>query len=100
MAYLAVCASHSVNGVAAIHSQIIKDTIFHDFYKLWPEKFQNKTNGVTQRRWLAFCNPPLRQLISKTLGNERWIKDLDLLTVSVGFCMQCLSSASLTARNT
>jgi len=80
MAYLAVVASHTVNGVAAIHSQIIKDTILKDFYQLWPEKFQNKTNGVTQRRWLAFCNPPLRQLISKTLGNQRWVKDLDLLT--------------------
>ena len=84
MAYLAVVASHTVNGVAAIHSQIIKDTILKDFYQLWPEKFQNKTNGVTQRRWLAFCNPPLRQLISKTLGNQRWVKDLDLLTVGWG----------------
>jgi len=76
MAYLAVVASHSVNGVAAIHSEIIKETIFNDFYKLWPEKFQNKTNGVTQRRWLAFCNPPLRQLITSKLGSDHWIKDL------------------------
>ena len=64
MAYLAVVASHAVNGVAAIHSEIIKETIFSDFYKMFPEKFQNKTNGVTQRRWLAFCNPPLRDLIT------------------------------------
>jgi len=76
MAYLGVVCSHTVNGVAAIHSDIIKNTIFKDFYALWPEKFQNKTNGVTQRRWLAFCNPPLRKLISKTLGNEDWITDL------------------------
>lgn len=64
MAYLAVVASHAVNGVAAIHSEIIKETIFSDFYKMFPEKFQNKTNGVTQRRWLAFCNPPLRDLVT------------------------------------
>lgn len=50
--------------------------------QLWPEKFQNKTNGVTQRRWLAFCNPPLRKLISKTLGNEDWITDLYKVQVS------------------
>ncbi|KAF5838571.1 phosphorylase, glycogen [Dunaliella salina] len=76
MAYLGVVCAHTVNGVAAIHSDIIKNTIFKDFYTLWPEKFQNKTNGVTQRRWLAFCNPPLRKLISTTLGNEDWITDL------------------------
>jgi starch phosphorylase len=81
MAYLAVVASHTVNGVAAIHSDIIKRTIFRDFYDLWPQKFQNKTNGVTQRRWLAFCNPPLRQVITEALGgSEAWITDLDRLT--------------------
>lgn len=82
MAYLAVVASHTVNGVAAIHSGLIKETIFKDFYKIWPDKFQNKTNGVTQRRWLAFCNPPLRQLITKTIGTDDWIKDLPLLAVN------------------
>ena len=76
MAYLAVVASHTVNGVAAIHSDIIRDTIFKDFADLWPAKFQNKTNGVTPRRWLAFCNPPLRALISETLGSDAWITDL------------------------
>jgi len=81
MAYLACVASHTVNGVAAIHSEIIKKTIFRDFYDLWPGKFQNKTNGVTQRRWLAFCNPPLRRVITEALGgDEAWITDLDLLT--------------------
>ena len=79
MAYLAVVASHTVNGVAAIHSNIIRNTIFKDFADLWPEKFQNKTNGVTPRRWLAFCNPPLRSLITDTLGTDAWINDLDLL---------------------
>lgn len=79
MAYLAVVASHTVNGVAAIHSEIIKETIFKDFYDFWPQKFQNKTNGVTQRRWLAFCNPPLRNLLTKTLGTESWITHLDEL---------------------
>ena len=81
MAYLAVVASHTVNGVAAIHSDIIRNTIFKDFADLWPEKFQNKTNGVTPRRWLAFCNPPLRSLITDTLGTDAWINDLDLLKV-------------------
>ena len=83
MAYLAIVASHSVNGVAAIHSEIIKNTIFKEFADFWPQRFQNKTNGVTPRRWLAFCNPPLRQLISTTLGTEGWINDLDLLQVTI-----------------
>ena len=83
MAYLAIVASHSVNGVAAIHSEIIKNTIFKEFADFWPQRFQNKTNGVTPRRWLAFCNPPLRELISTTLGTEGWINDLDLLQVII-----------------
>lgn len=82
MAYLAVVASHTVNGVAAIHSDIIRETIFKEFADLWPLKFQNKTNGVTPRRWLAFCNPPLRQLITATLGSESWINHLDALQVN------------------
>ena len=61
MAHLALVASHTVNGVAAIHSELIKTTIFKEFYDAMPEKFQNKTNGVTQRRWLAFCNPRSRR---------------------------------------
>eukprot|EP00850_Spirogloea_muscicola_P017799 SM000156S02155 [mRNA] locus=s156:289152:295738:+ [translate_table: standard] len=80
MAWLAVVASHTINGVAAIHSDLIKDKIFKDFYELWPHKFQNKTNGVTQRRWLAFCNPGLKELLTKWLGTEAWITDLDLLS--------------------
>ena len=79
MAHLALIASHTVNGVAEIHSELIKTTIFKDFYEIMPEKFQNKTNGVTPRRWLAFCNPPLAKLITETLGTDAWIKELDLL---------------------
>ena len=82
MAYLAIIASHSVNGVAAIHSEIIRTSIFKEFAAIWPHKFQNKTNGVTPRRWLAFCNPPLRKLIDETLGvdvESDWLKNLDLL---------------------
>ncbi len=78
MAYLAIVGSFSVNGVAALHSQLLKDGLFNDFYQLWPEKFNNKTNGVTPRRWLAACNPELAELISKTIGEE-WVTDLSQL---------------------
>ena len=61
MAYLAIVGSFSVNGVAELHSQLIQEGLFHDFYELWPEKFNNKTNGVTQRRWLSWCNPLFKQ---------------------------------------
>ncbi len=89
MAYLAVVASHTVNGVAAIHSDIIRDTIFRPFAELFPEKFQNKTNGVTPRRWLAFCNPPLRELITATLGGDAWINDLNQLKVLACTLLAC-----------
>jgi len=79
MAFLAVIGSKSTNGVAYIHSEIIKETIFKDFYDLYPEKFQNKTNGVTPRRWLAFCNPELADLITKSLGSNKWITHADEL---------------------
>ncbi len=75
MAYLAIVGSFSVNGVAALHSHLLKEGLFRDFYEFWPEKFNNKTNGVTQRRWLAACNPGLRQLIDETIQNG-WIADL------------------------
>jgi starch phosphorylase len=78
MAYLAVVGSSSVNGVAALHTDLLKQGLFRDFYELWPEKFNNKTNGVTQRRWVALCNPKLSALISKTIG-EAWITDLQQL---------------------
>lgn len=78
MAYLAIAGSFSVNGVAELHSQLIKDGLFRDFYELWPEKFNNKTNGVTQRRWLAWCNPEFKQLLEKHIGSE-WITDLSAM---------------------
>ncbi|WP_127471078.1 glycogen/starch/alpha-glucan phosphorylase [Thiomicrorhabdus aquaedulcis] len=78
MAYLAIVGSHSVNGVAALHSQLLKEGLFNDFYQLWPEKFNNKTNGVTQRRWLAGCNPKLRALLKTKIG-EGWITELTQL---------------------
>lgn len=78
MAYLALVASFSVNGVAQLHSDLLKEGLFRDFYDLWPKKFNNKTNGVTQRRWLAGCNPGLRKLINSTIG-EGWISDLEQL---------------------
>jgi starch phosphorylase len=79
MAYLAVVGSFAVNGVAAIHSEIIKTDIFPQFVDVFPEKFQNKTNGVTLRRWLAFCNPELSALITETLGTNDWVRDATLL---------------------
>lgn len=86
MANLAVIGSHAVNGVAALHTEIIKKTIFNDFYKLWPEKFFNMTNGVTPRRWVAQCNPQLAHFITKYLKkggfiqNELdWVKDMTIL---------------------
>ena len=78
MAYLAIVASFSVNGVAALHSQLLEQTLFRDFYELWPNKFNNKTNGVTQRRWLAWANPSLGKLITATIG-DGWITDLSQL---------------------
>jgi starch phosphorylase len=75
MAYLAIVASFSVNGVATLHSQLLEQTLFRDFYKLWPNKFNNKTNGVTQRRWLAWANPSLGTLITEKIG-DGWITDL------------------------
>ncbi|MBT8120958.1 MAG: glycogen/starch/alpha-glucan phosphorylase [Gammaproteobacteria bacterium] len=75
MAYLAIVGSFSVNGVAALHSRLLCNGLFRDFYELWPEKFNNKTNGVTPRRWLAKANPLMRDLITETIG-EDWVADL------------------------
>jgi glycogen phosphorylase len=75
MANLAMAGSHSINGVSAIHTGLIKTTLAPDFYELWPERFNNKTNGVTQRRWLLKANPRLAALIDSTIGNA-WITDL------------------------
>jgi len=78
MAYLAIVGSFSVNGVAQLHSQLLQQGLFRDFYELWPQKFNNKTNGVTPRRWLASCNPELAALITETIG-DGWITRLDEL---------------------
>ena len=80
MAHLAIVGSSAVNGVAAIHSQILKDDLFADFYALMPAKFQNKTNGVTPRRWLAMCNPGESALLTRALGgSDAWVTDASLL---------------------
>lgn len=78
MAYLAIVASRSVNGVAELHSRLLREGLFRDFAELWPERFNNKTNGVTQRRWLAACNPGLAALISERTG-DAWVTDLEKL---------------------
>ncbi len=78
MAYLAIVGSYSVNGVAALHSKLLQQGLFKDFYELWPHKFNNKTNGVTPRRWLAACNPELAALITETIG-DGWVTDLSQL---------------------
>ncbi|KAL6526374.1 Alpha-1,4 glucan phosphorylase L-1 isozyme, chloroplastic/amyloplastic [Orobanche minor] len=73
MANLCVVAGHTVNGVAEIHSEIVKKEVFNDFFQLWPEKFQNKTNGVTPRRWIHFCNPDLSAVITQWTGSKDWV---------------------------
>jgi starch phosphorylase len=78
MAYLAIVGSFSVNGVAALHTELLKQGLFIDFYKLWPDRFNNKTNGVTPRRWLAAANLGLKNLIDDTIGNG-WISELQNL---------------------
>jgi starch phosphorylase len=78
MAHLAIVGSHSVNGVSALHSRLVQTTLAPDFYRLWPERFNNKTNGVTPRRWLVQANPLLARLITRTI-RDAWITDLDQL---------------------
>lgn len=78
MGHLAIIGSHSVNGVSALHTDLVKSTLVPDFFHLWPERFNNKTNGITQRRWLRQANPLLAQLLSQTIGDE-WITTLNAL---------------------
>jgi len=79
MANLAVVGSHAVNGVAALHSELLKKNLFPEFCDLYPGKFQNKTNGITPRRWLLKSNPRLAKLITDTLGSDLWVRELDEL---------------------
>jgi starch phosphorylase len=76
MAQLSIHGSHTINGVAELHTQIVKESIFPDFYEMNPEKFQNKTNGITPRLWLRECNPFLASLISEHIG-DNWVYDLE-----------------------
>ena len=78
MANLACAGSHAINGVAALHSELLKQTVLKDFHDLWPEKFLNVTNGVTPRRFLALSNPALSRLITRKIG-EGWVKNLEEL---------------------
>ena len=79
MAWIACYASYSINGVAALHTEIIKRETLKEWYAIWPERFNNKTNGVTPRRWLKQCNPRLATLLDEVTGSDRWVTDLDEL---------------------
>jgi len=78
IAHLSIIGARSINGVSALHTKILKEKTFHDFYQLFPERFNNKTNGITQRRWLKKSNPQLADLISGKIGSK-WISDLSCL---------------------
>src|ERR1035438_6886800 len=78
MAHLAALGSHAVNGVAALHTELLKTSVLNDFYALTPEKFSNKTNGVTPRRWMVLSNPRLAELLTARLGSA-WIRDIEKL---------------------
>jgi len=84
MANLAIIGSHSLNGVAALHTEILKKNVFSNFYQLYPEKFNNKTNGITQRRWLRLCNPELSKLIDSKIGSG-WTKELSQIKKLLSF---------------
>ena len=75
MAFLAIVGSHSINGVSKLHTELLGNGLVHDFFEMWPEKFNNKTNGITQRRWLYKSNISLKNLISETIGTS-WVKNL------------------------
>jgi starch phosphorylase len=75
MAHLAIAGSYSVNGVAQLHSELLKEGLFRDFYELWPDKFNNKTNGVTPRRWVGHANPAMTELVTEQIGSG-WLRDM------------------------
>ncbi|WP_446926345.1 glycogen/starch/alpha-glucan phosphorylase, partial [Klebsiella pneumoniae] len=76
---IACYAAYSINGVAALHTEIIKADTLAEWHELWPEKFNNKTNGVTPRRWLKMCNPRLAELLTQQAGSDAWVTDLTQL---------------------
>jgi len=78
MAHLACVGSSAINGVAALHTELLKSSVLSEFHRLWPQRFSNKTNGVTPRRWIVLANPRLASLLTETIG-EAWIRDLDEL---------------------
>jgi starch phosphorylase len=79
MANLCIIGSHKVNGVAAIHSELLKTRLFKDFCEIFPNKFINVTNGVTTRRWILCCNPLLAELYTSTLNTDEWLTNMSLL---------------------
>lgn len=81
MAILAIVGSHSVNGVAEIHTGLVRTRLFPQLAEMWPDKFNNKTNGVTPRRWLLLANPSLAALLTKWLGAPNWVTDTDRLRI-------------------
>ncbi|NLY72906.1 MAG: glycogen/starch/alpha-glucan phosphorylase [Tissierellia bacterium] len=80
MAHLALYGSDKLNGVAQLHSNILKDRVLNDWYRVYPDKFTNVTNGITQRRWLLLSNPELSSLITRNLGHDQWIKNLEMIS--------------------
>ncbi|CAK7326176.1 unnamed protein product [Dovyalis caffra] len=80
MANLCAVGGSAIKGVAEIHSEIVNNEVFNEFYNLWPEKFQNKTNGVTPRRWIRFCNPDLSKIITKWTGTDGWVLNSEKLS--------------------
>jgi glycogen phosphorylase len=84
MAHLAVVGSHAINGVSELHTELLKNNLLHDFHQLWPERFNNKTNGVSHRRWLVSANPMLSEILSRTLG-EAWIAEPNRLADLAGY---------------
>ena len=99
MAELAAYATHAINGVAALHSEILKNDVFADWYQLYPERFQNKTNGITQRRWLGLCNPELCRLIADQIG-PGFETDLDRLKLLVPKINKSLCNKFRTVKKT
>ena len=78
MAHLASVGCHTINGVAELHTSLLKRDVLHDFYELWPDKFVSVTNGVTPRRWMMLANPSLAKLITEAIG-DRWVQDANEL---------------------